>query len=154
MVTPCGDVSSYIGIDGISVTIVRQDCRHISHRYAGDLVFWIDHYFETDSYKLGLMKYHRIDGPSLIHYGVKTQLYIISEEWSISGVIHRSTGPAMIWYRNGVIIMDQWYFNGVVKTHYVNEWLRLNSSLYGISKNWWEWSDDDRIIFKLVYSGE
>ena len=53
-------------------------------------------------------KIHRVDGPVIIW----TNGFESQEKWYYNGKLHRITGPALISYKNNIVILKYWFFNG------------------------------------------
>lgn len=88
---------------------------------------------------------HRIDGPSFIfHHNQK----LFEEHWYINGVIHRLDGPAKIWYIDGIIDGWDWFIDGVDVTQPTESLIQV----LGLNREWWNWDNEERIIFKLSFS--
>lgn len=84
---------------------------------------------------------HRINGPAYRDYGLPSY----SEKWYKDGKLHRSDGPAWITYDLGRIIGHSWWVNNEM----IGDRVDLLISSIGLSPNWWDWSTDDRLLFKL-----
>jgi hypothetical protein len=51
---------------------------------------------------------HRVDGPAIIW----TNGQEFQEKWYINGKLHRLNGPALISYKNAIIVLEYWFING------------------------------------------
>lgn len=57
-------------------------------------------------------KYYRSDGPAVIQF-LRVNMSIIMKTWCENGDLHRTDGPANIWYyENGNIKIEEYYKNG------------------------------------------
>lgn len=84
---------------------------------------------------------HREGGPALRQWDDEGE---ISEEfWYNHGIRHRLYGPAYINYTRE-LFKEFWYIDGVNITTQVS----LISSTYNLP-HWSEWSDDDKLLFRL-----
>lgn len=155
-------ISEYIGADGIPMIIIElEDISHIL-RYSVSLYHCkrdsfirkldstttkpLTWYSSTPS-NLGL--FHRIDGPAIISFSREERSR--REEWLFHGKRHCDTGPSVIWSepsRNHIQAL--WYIKGNDYSDAINEWLKKCEI---ISSRWWEWGNDEKIIFKMMWSG-
>lgn len=164
----------YIGDDGISVIVIKrtfitfinsQDCVHskllhirrdkANHQYLSDLLRHGIIYNRYCTYESAhsldghIEYYHCIDGPAVIEYGLNNS--VICDRWYKDGKVHRNGLPAVIYYKTNGGCIWNWYINGRNYSPIIDQWISENADSYGISKFWWRWSNDDRIIFKLVF---
>lgn len=101
----------------------------------------------TNIFKHG--KLHRKDGPAVLHYRKDGSSHI--EQWHVNDQTHRTDGPAIYSIRkNGYIDKIKWYIHGIEKTNEINEWLKNNEFNIPINVN--NWTDTNRMMFKLVWS--
>lgn len=143
-------ISKYRGIVGTATIHIKIDTKttHIKN----DGVRFSD--LEPDmpfNFDLSLCSIHRVDLPAVVqtnNFGIVTQMH-----WFQHNRSHRCDGPASIWYRGTEIRSLAWYINGVNLTTEVNNWFKYKGSEYGIKLDWEEWTDDDKLIFKLAFGG-
>lgn len=100
---------------------------------------------------------HRDNGPAITYYNYEGEYnssggYSKAEVWFSNDLVHRGDSPAKIYYYEDQVRSWEWFFRNSDESCLVDEWLSSNSSIYGLSSDWREWSTDDRIIFKLVYN--
>lgn len=121
--------------------------------------------------------FHSISSPAITMYSDSEN--ITREIWARDGYFHRIDGPADMVYDSVGLLEEYWYTNhrrirtdghpsaiiygesrlpsswiwnmGGKDLPDVDEWISDNHHIYGISKNWWEWSNDEKMIFKLAY---
>lgn len=89
---------------------------------------------------------HCDDGPAVIHHGIDGYYQY---SWFLHGVAHNSGGPCFIIKSGDRIIFHVWAFDGENKTDEVDQFLRSND--FGISENWEKWTDNEKLLFKMIW---
>lgn len=158
-------IDRYIGRDNLPMIVIKRKVEYGSHIEYESIYHIIHHHHfissdylsehEKNGYStdMGFSNdircsngIHRLDGPARIDMSMSGRWHYA--QWRVHGNFHRMDGPAIInysqnhslWYLFGKLISDP--------DKLFNKWSR-----YGISSNWWEWSDEERMIFKLVFGG-
>jgi hypothetical protein len=86
-------------------------------------------------------KLHRIDGPAVIWPDGNQYYYFNGEK-------HRFEGPAVI-HDDGT---KEWYINGVKYRSHEHPF-NIFRTHYNLSNNYEEWSNEYKVLFKLIYGG-
>jgi len=120
---------------------------------------------DSEYYLNAAGRYHREDGPALIHDDGRLEWFLNgiphredgparlwkngSEEWISHGKYHRTDGPAKIWKFDifGINLQNQkyWYVNGIDISYEVNIWMKEH-------KISWPFTKENLIEFKLRWT--
>jgi len=91
----------------MSVRIERSTTNPVEITFDENNVKIIEKWFKDQNFNI----YHRLDGPSYIHYYENGNLQ--HESWYQNGKLHREDEPSFsIYYKNGNIKQQMWYQNG------------------------------------------
>ena len=71
---------------------------------------------------------HNPYGPAIILYNREGNIY--KQYYFIDNILHRGNGPATIEFFNDETVGLRWFYNGVLYTNEVREWLADNKIYY------------------------
>lgn len=147
---------SHHRLDGPAIVSYAGKCFHEMwyrngncHREDGPAkIFYSDNMIRSCGwYHEGII--HNDDGPAEIIYYSNGE--VNEERWFRHGFYHRIDKPAIIKYSSiGIPTEWEWYINGLNRSDIVS-WLVHEGRSYGIPVAWWNWDEDDEILFKLVF---